>query len=143
MFIMDYLFEKGLDCRDVKEFVKIRKTTSLKNVVTLMSKKYMDYDENEKAIAEYRIKDIINDINGVSNLSIVSSFILAIISNLLGISIEYKIGILLVIYIVFTLYLIQVTRYYKCCKLFLSVIDDIKSGRLEIDKTNYIELKVK
>lgn len=127
MFIIEKLFEIGIECKDMKDYVNQSCITCM---VDSMVKQYNNYSDKEKLILEYRLKDIINDCESgdLANVVAIGVTILAAIitKDLLYLGIAS-----LIILFIYVLYTILSIKYVRRCKLFLNVIEDIK---LEKDK---------
>lgn len=103
-----------------KEVIDHVKNNSIKKSVINITSKCIQMNDNEKIIRECELKNYICDIDKISLLSIIISIVVAFIKNFFDgnwISWIYS-----VLFIIFALVVIEVTVYYKYCKLYLEVI---------------------
>lgn len=125
---MEGIFKKGLECSDVEKYTKKIGKEEISNIVDEMEKDYVAKEtEREKILMEYRLKDIINDIDKTSFISFNLALITPIISNTFIDDKKAIVAILTIFYFFISRYIIIAVRYHRCCKLYLDVIADIKN----------------
>jgi len=122
MFIIEKLFEIGIECKDMKDYVNQSCITCM---VDSMVKQYNNYSDKEKLILEYRLKDIINDCES-GDLGNIVAIGLAIFAAIITKNLLYLGICSLIILYIYMQYTVLSIKYVRRCKLFLNVIENIK-----------------
>lgn len=117
--------ESGLECENIKSYVKVIGKDKIKDIIDKMKNDYDAADEKEKELIEYRLNDIINE---MSSYSIISAFmgIMISICFTLKFNLVETLCMLGIILFMFLYVISLILRYYRCCKMYLMVIENSK-----------------
>lgn len=125
-----WIFEKGLETIDVKKYKEKIGKEPIKSITESMARDYFYSLRYDKLLIKYRLQDIVNDIDKVTTISIVISLVGLILGNISKQYNDIINGIIIVLYVTISVYLIDLVKYYRACKLYLQIIKDIDEGGL-------------
>ncbi len=127
------IFESGYELSEFKKYYRRLRKDTIKDIVKDMESEYTSCDsEKEKKLIEYRLKDIVNDIDKTALLAIPTGIIIPMIVSVITYSSDIKVNmmiklpILLTLYVILTIYIFKAFKYNRVCRLYLEVIQTIK-----------------
>lgn len=135
------IFESGYELSEFKKYYRRLRKDTIKDIVKDMDSEYTSCDsEKEKKLIEYRLKDIISDIDKAALLSIPTGVIIPMIASVITyssdpmINMMIKLPILVALYGILTVYIYKSLKYNRVCRLYLEVIQTIKDKEKEDKK---------
>lgn len=127
-----WIFEKGLEIIDIKKYKKDLGKESIESITQSMARDYFDSSKHNKLIIKYRLQDILNDIDKVTTIPIVISLLVLVLGNIYKENKNVVIIASFIIFVMISVYLMELVKYYRVCKLYLQVIKDVDEGRLNL-----------
>lgn len=142
-----WLFESDIDTEGIKQYKKDIEKIHIKYIVEDMAMDYLNNSATERYLIKYRIENILNTCEETKSMSILLTlaiFIIEILIKEIGGKIFYQnnkwfiFALFSIIYFIVMGYIACSYKYFKVCKLYLKVINDIEQGniKLKIDSNN-------
>lgn len=122
--------ESGLECENIKNYVKFIGKRKIEDIISEMKNDYKTADQNQKELIEYRLNDIINKISNYSIISIFTGILIALLF-IFKFDLKVTVVILIIMYVIFLYVISLILKYHRCCKMYLMVIENVKKNKME------------